>query len=285
MSRMIDILVDDRKFVVSKYTLNMNPDFPITQLITMNELELNDLFPLIDRINETTFRIDTNPTNFEKVVNALRWSQRDSRQKQDQDTNVINQFKTFMTSAPSVTISPPIVSSDVTSKVQPKAEIDFGQNATDSKSAPIKMDSRSFPFKPAKAGDAGIFRKANVVTKGGRIRKSDVYVDFSAANTENTLSDMNIFVKKLDKPFSNTTTDNILDVTEPNENILDEKSTQNNGFTQEFSINNVDMIDTSIHDSITQTIADDTKELNVIPKGQHVYKSRKIELNTIDDEN
>ena len=70
MSKMIGILVDDRKFVISRRTLDLNPDFPITELLSGTKTI--GVFPYIEFVNDNTFIIDTDPTIFEKVVQSLR---------------------------------------------------------------------------------------------------------------------------------------------------------------------------------------------------------------------
>jgi hypothetical protein len=68
--KMIDILVDDKKYSFSRKTLDKSPLFIITQILN-NLLSVED-FHYIDRISETTFRIDVDPIDFEKKAREIR---------------------------------------------------------------------------------------------------------------------------------------------------------------------------------------------------------------------
>lgn len=67
---MITVIVDDKKFTLSYQTLNANPQFVITQILNGSVPANNN--PFVERINETTFEVDTDPEQFTQVVYDLR---------------------------------------------------------------------------------------------------------------------------------------------------------------------------------------------------------------------
>jgi hypothetical protein len=125
---------------------------------------------------------------------------------------------------------------------------------------------------PQTMTDTGIFRKPDPTVKtdnykGGSLRnrqiKTDVYVDFSTMSsennmTENNLSDANSFVGKISKISSKST-------------ILDTSKNTDKDVMSEFLNQN------------SQSLGANVKKINFVPKGHHVYKSRKIELVTPED--
>ena len=77
MTKMIDILIDDRKFVFSRHVLEQNPEFIVTQILRGMAL-VND-YPFIERVDDHTFRIDISIHDFEKIAMDLR--SKDDKQK------------------------------------------------------------------------------------------------------------------------------------------------------------------------------------------------------------
>ena len=77
MTKMIDILIDDRKFVFSRHVLEQNPEFIVTQIL--RGMALVDDYPFIERVDDHTFRIDISIHDFEKIAVDLR--SKDDKQK------------------------------------------------------------------------------------------------------------------------------------------------------------------------------------------------------------
>src|SRR5271156_2618535 len=88
---MITILIDDRSFVFSEFTLMRNPEFIITKIvnktvnktITSTENLINNIIEIID---PKTFRIDMSPEDFAGIARDLRIKAQLSESDNNYDT-------------------------------------------------------------------------------------------------------------------------------------------------------------------------------------------------------
>jgi hypothetical protein len=339
MSKMIDILVDDRKFVLSRYTLNINPDFPITRLLE-GTITI-DAFPFIERIDEKTFRIDTNPAQFEKVVQHLRSLQNSN------DQNALTQFK--MNMVRNITTKTNIVPKQIKMNTVPQQTQTQNQFINPKETLPFKKPSRVDRITNDKTTTdnktESIFRKSDYMNNQKRLaqqKKSDVYVGLGTlTDNENTTTStsyplpLNLFARNNND--TNTTDHHDLKQSEmtagSNATMTNElntdlaiqstasairstasaiRSTENNTDRNIMDLNMFDLTtkstdtlnDTTVTNvSVTTSAMIQTEksekdnlanepiirednngfDIKVAPKQPHIYKSRKIEFNTSED--
>lgn len=335
MLNMIDILVDDRKFVVSRETLNLSPDFLITRLLN-GTVQIED-YSFAQKIDENTFRLDVIPTVFDKILTSLRMKGDEEQRRikstlmilnssevdrstsrsgdeidQNKNSKLNDDINDHLSDDESVELSlmDPVVLQHVlhtdpkiegsVNRLFKKSETGQGISSTDPNTLTdtmnqelnqnqgtsaessqifskmngqfVKQTNPSFDPLNSKSllrSDQGIFRRPDTfpephrggVTRSRKVHaKQDVYVDFSAMSSDANLSDVNQWVGKISKQSRNST--------DFNDTMLksDTNTLPNSSISQFGSID---------HPT--------TNSQCVIPKGHHVYRSRKIELNTSED--
>jgi hypothetical protein len=246
---MIDILIDDRKFVFSRHVLEQNPEFIVTQILR-GMASVND-YPFIERVDDHTFRIDISIHDFEKIAIDLR--SKDDKQKDvrmslmipmDDQTSQFTGLSTdtqnhvdvndFNLESDFVNI-PDLTEQDNRHSVPIISE----KSAKHSQSVfdPLNM----LDTKPSQnKSDMGIFRRSDA-------HRADAHrADAHRADAHRADAHRADAHRAGGKGSKHTKTDAYI------------------GFTE-----------------MSQDISDVNLPLqNVVPKGHHVYKSRKIELDT-----
>jgi len=239
---MIEISADNKRFFVTRQTLNNDPSFIITQMV--NGQIPNTSCKYVEAINDHTYRIDIVPTVLETIINILRLLPSTSTltstltststptpEYVKRMTNILftpkiePEIETKTESAFSPTDADPDIDNDVLSKL----ETGMNQYQT---TRPQSTSTHSSIFSKSKQTDRYQNQRGN-----GRN-----YVDFSVTDDTDRFYSSDINTDKQDR-YLNDLLENFL---------RGEKSS-----TSSVSFN--------------------------VPKGHHVLKSRKIEIDTSED--
>jgi len=239
---MIDILIDDRKFVFSRHVLELTPEFIVTQILR-GTISVNK-YPFIERVDDHTFRIDISVHDFEKIAMDLR--SKDDKQK-DMRTRLM------------------ISMDDQTTDTQNYVDM----NDLNLESTPNSTRLRDFVNIPDLTEQDDIYSVPIISEKSAKHSQS-VFDPLNMLDTKpsRSKSDMGIF-KKSDAHRVDTHR-----VDTHRVGGKESKHTKMDayiGFTEMSQDNNVFNMNMSDVISPLQ---------HIVPKGHHVYKSRKIELDT-----
>lgn len=323
MSKMIDIQIDERKFVFCRQTLDLTPEFVITQIL--NGTASVDDYPFIERTTEQSFRIDTSPYAFEKIAHQLRSkgdgqlkvtlmitkdvqnSQLGGGDKEKKDNEQINKKLTDDHQADDtveLSAMDPTMRGNKNTQSQEIRDLIQGMKEEDTRDSTDvhnftdmtdlaefterdqTQDQNTLSQKSASQGTANIFSK----TSERSVKNSESAFDpLNMLNTKASPIKMDKIAEKHDTGIFRRP-DVVTDVHRGGVRARHTKTDVYVDFSAMSSDNNLSDVNTFVGKMSKKTLSQNnnvtsssTNTLSVVPKGHHVYKSRKIELDTSED--
>lgn len=281
---LIEIIADDRHFFVSLTTLNNDPTFIITQLV--NETLSEILCDCVEVINKHVYRIDIDPKILEDIIRELRGASKDTYMNHIKNTLFIQQITPLEKETKQV-------NEKVNDQTQIQGQINE-QTQSPSKSSNVETQSVEKPndiavIQIVTADVTNTNKRTNIFRKQDELHTNKNYVDFSVSERDNIrLSDLLGGMNK----HANTNMSVTSSIEKSNTNRSDISDSEYSKFnSSSMKESAYDVSDSFMDFHAPKRSKQEIKELSNLnlnqgvkaPKGHHIYKSRKIEVNTLNE--